>query len=188
LPFLRLTCHIESVEGRSLVPPYWLLQLRDEYRPETFPFLPERFPTFPFASQRFHPTPETFPYVSERFHSLSVVVLYGTKSRQNSFRRRPKRFPLFPNISAERFPTFPHVSIGMCYTPPIWHISRLRRRKMGTSEQATTEFKITAACTITDPAERQRRLAQVYQLITEFAREKRLAAKAEPIGTGQSEA
>jgi hypothetical protein len=50
----------------------------------------------------------------------------------------------------------------------------------------TTEFKITAVCTITDPAERQRRLAQAYELTTEFARQKRLAANAEPTGTSQS--
>ena len=59
---------------------------------------------------------------------------------------------------------------------------------MATTEQRPTEFRITAVCTITDPAERQRRLAQVYKLITEFGREKRLAAKAEPIATAQFEA
>jgi hypothetical protein len=44
---------------------------------------------------------------------------------------------------------------------------------MGTTEHPSTESKITAVCTITDPAERQRRLARAYELITEFAREKR---------------
>jgi hypothetical protein len=57
---------------------------------------------------------------------------------------------------------------------------------MGTTEHPSTEFKITAVCTITDPAKRQRRLAQVYELITEFARQKRLAVNAEPTATAQS--
>ena len=40
------------------------------------------------------------------------------------------------------------------------------------------EFSITATCTVTDPAERQRRLAQVYGLLLELARRKREAGKA----------
>lgn len=35
------------------------------------------------------------------------------------------------------------------------------------------EISVTAACTVTDPAERQRRLADVYGLLLELARRRR---------------
>ena len=50
---------------------------------------------------------------------------------------------------------------------------------MHATEQPTTEFRITAVCTVTDPAERQRRLAQVFGLIMDFGRQKRLAVETE---------
>ena len=50
---------------------------------------------------------------------------------------------------------------------------------MYTTEHLTTELTITAVCTVTDAAERQRRLAQVYGLIMDFGRQKRIAAEAE---------
>jgi transposase-like protein len=50
---------------------------------------------------------------------------------------------------------------------------------MLTTEQPTPEFRITAVCSVIDPAERQRRLAQAYGLIMEFGRQKRILAKAE---------
>ena len=50
---------------------------------------------------------------------------------------------------------------------------------MLTTEQPTSEFRITAVCSITDPVERQRRLAQAYRLIMEFGRQKRVLAEAE---------
>lgn len=42
---------------------------------------------------------------------------------------------------------------------------------MNTTEQNSTEYKITAVCTILDPAERQRRLGQVYDLLMSLAPE-----------------
>ena len=50
---------------------------------------------------------------------------------------------------------------------------------MLTTEQPTSEFRITAVCSVTDPLERQRRLAQAYGLIMEFGRQKRVLAEAE---------
>ena len=50
---------------------------------------------------------------------------------------------------------------------------------MHATEQQTTEFRITAVCTVTDPAERQRRLAQAFGLIMEFGRQKRVVAETE---------
>jgi hypothetical protein len=50
---------------------------------------------------------------------------------------------------------------------------------MHATEKPATEFRITAVCTVTDPAERQRRLAQAYGLIIEFGRQKRVLAEAE---------
>jgi hypothetical protein len=47
---------------------------------------------------------------------------------------------------------------------------------MHATEQPTTEFKITTVCIVPDPAERQRRLAQVYGLIMDFGRQKMLRA------------
>ena len=41
------------------------------------------------------------------------------------------------------------------------------------------EFRITAVCTVPDPAERQRRLAQAFGLIMEFGRQKKVLAEAE---------
>ncbi len=49
---------------------------------------------------------------------------------------------------------------------------------MHATEQPTTEFQITAVCTVTDPSERQRRLAQVYGLIMDFGRQQRAATEA----------
>jgi hypothetical protein len=42
---------------------------------------------------------------------------------------------------------------------------------MHATEQPTTEFRITAVCTVTDPAERQRRLVQAYGLIMDFGKQ-----------------
>ena len=50
---------------------------------------------------------------------------------------------------------------------------------MHATKQPTTEFRITAVCTITDPAERQRRLARVYDLIMALGRQKRVVAEIE---------
>ena len=49
---------------------------------------------------------------------------------------------------------------------------------MHESEQQTTDFQIMAVCTVTDPAERQRRLAQVYGLSMDFGKQRRLATPA----------
>ncbi|MFC2038055.1 hypothetical protein ACFLYD_08905 [Chloroflexota bacterium] len=46
---------------------------------------------------------------------------------------------------------------------------------MHAAEQPTTEFRITAVCTVTDPAERQRRQAQVFGLLMDFGKQRRLA-------------
>lgn len=51
---------------------------------------------------------------------------------------------------------------------------------MHAAEQPTSEFKITATCTVTDPTEQQRRLAHAYGLIMEFGRQKRVLAKTKP--------
>jgi hypothetical protein len=51
---------------------------------------------------------------------------------------------------------------------------------MHATQQPTTEFRITAVCTVTDSAERQRRLAQVYNLIISFGCQRRAAAEAKP--------
>jgi len=57
---------------------------------------------------------------------------------------------------------------------------------MHATKQPTTEFRVTAVCTITDPAEQQRRLARVYGLIMALGRQKRAEAESEalahPIG------
>ena len=50
---------------------------------------------------------------------------------------------------------------------------------MSTTEQPTTEFQISAVCTVTDPAERRRRLGRVYGLILDFGRQKSAAAEAQ---------
>jgi hypothetical protein len=47
------------------------------------------------------------------------------------------------------------------------------------TEAPMAEFRITAVCTVADQSERQRRLAQVYGLIMDFGRQKRVAAEAE---------
>jgi len=47
------------------------------------------------------------------------------------------------------------------------------------TEQPTTEFRITAVCAVTEPAERQRQLAQAYELIMDFGRQKRVVAEIE---------
>jgi hypothetical protein len=49
---------------------------------------------------------------------------------------------------------------------------------MHATEQPTLEFRITAVCTVTDPAEQQRRLAQAYGLIMEFGRHNRVLSEA----------
>ena len=41
------------------------------------------------------------------------------------------------------------------------------------------ELRITAVCTVPDPAERQRRLAQALGVIMEFGRQKRVVAETE---------
>ena len=51
---------------------------------------------------------------------------------------------------------------------------------MHASEQPTSEFRITATCTVTDPAEQQRRLAQAYGLIMQFGRQKRVFSETKP--------
>ena len=51
---------------------------------------------------------------------------------------------------------------------------------MHAPEQPTSEFRITAVCTVTDPAEQQRRLAQAYGLIMAFGRQKRVLAETKP--------
>jgi len=51
---------------------------------------------------------------------------------------------------------------------------------MDTTKQPTTEFRITTVCTVTDPAERQRRLAQVYGLIMSLGRQRKAAAETKP--------
>ena len=56
---------------------------------------------------------------------------------------------------------------------------------MHATEQPNPEFRITAVCTVPDPVERQRRLAQVYGLIMNFGRQKRAAAEAESDGLTQ---
>jgi hypothetical protein len=53
------------------------------------------------------------------------------------------------------------------------------------AKEPTTEFRITAVCTITDPAERQRRLMQVYRLIMNSGQQKRVAVRATPEVSGQ---
>jgi hypothetical protein len=50
---------------------------------------------------------------------------------------------------------------------------------MQPSEHPPAAFKITAVCTVTDPAERQRRLARVYGLIMDFGRQKEFVTQAE---------
>jgi hypothetical protein len=50
---------------------------------------------------------------------------------------------------------------------------------MHATQKPRTEFRITAACTVTDPVDRQLRLAQVYGLIMDFGRRRRVAAEAE---------
>ena len=50
---------------------------------------------------------------------------------------------------------------------------------MHATKPPTTEFRITAVCTITNPAERQRRLARVYDLIMALGRQKRVVAETE---------
>jgi hypothetical protein len=49
---------------------------------------------------------------------------------------------------------------------------------MQLSEHPPTTFKITAVCTITDPAERQRRLARVFGLILDEGHQKRIVTQA----------
>jgi hypothetical protein len=54
---------------------------------------------------------------------------------------------------------------------------------MNRTEDSSTVLQITAECIITDPAERQRRLAQVYEIIMDFGRQRRAAmpeASSEP--------
>ena len=46
---------------------------------------------------------------------------------------------------------------------------------MNRTEDSSTVLQITAECIVTDPAERQRRLAQVYDLIMDFGRQRRAA-------------
>ena len=48
---------------------------------------------------------------------------------------------------------------------------------MHETEQPVAEFRITPVCTITDPAERQRRLARAYGLIMDFGQRKGVAAE-----------
>jgi hypothetical protein len=57
---------------------------------------------------------------------------------------------------------------------------------MDASQQSTTEFRITAVCTVTDPAERQRRLAQVFGLIMSLGRQRRAAAETKPDAVAQT--
>ena len=46
---------------------------------------------------------------------------------------------------------------------------------MNRTKDSSTVLQITAECIITDPAERQRRLSQVYELIMDFGRQRRAA-------------
>ena len=48
---------------------------------------------------------------------------------------------------------------------------------MSAADESTSEFTITATCTITDPGERKRRLAEAYGLILGFGRQKKVAAQ-----------
>ncbi len=50
---------------------------------------------------------------------------------------------------------------------------------MDATKQPAPEFRITAVCTITDPAERQRRLAQVYHLIIAPGQQKKVVVETE---------
>jgi predicted fused transcriptional regulator/phosphomethylpyrimidine kinase len=51
---------------------------------------------------------------------------------------------------------------------------------MQLSEHPAAPFKITAVCTVTDPAERQRRLARVFGLILDAGRQKRMVTQVKP--------
>ena len=53
---------------------------------------------------------------------------------------------------------------------------------MSLVEQPIQQFTVTAVCTISDPVERKRRLAQAYDLILAFGRRSSPEAKAEPPG------
>ena len=48
---------------------------------------------------------------------------------------------------------------------------------MHTTKESATGFSITAVCTVTDPVERKRRLAQAYGVIIDLARQKKIAAQ-----------
>ena len=59
---------------------------------------------------------------------------------------------------------------------------------MNRTEDSSTILQITAECIITDPVERQRRLAQVYELIMDFGRQTRAAVHEAPSEPGQAAA
>jgi transposase-like protein len=46
---------------------------------------------------------------------------------------------------------------------------------MHTTERSSTQFRLTAVCTVTDPAERQRRLGRVYGLTPNSGHQQRAA-------------
>ena len=63
---------------------------------------------------------------------------------------------------------------------------------MNRTEDSPATLQITAECIITDPAERRRRLAQVYELIMDFGRQRRAAIQeaasdpTQPAGSAKS--
>jgi hypothetical protein len=57
---------------------------------------------------------------------------------------------------------------------------------MNRTDDSSTTLQITAECIITDPAERQRRMAQVYELIMDFGRQRRAAIQEASNGPDQA--
>jgi hypothetical protein len=51
---------------------------------------------------------------------------------------------------------------------------------MKMTEHPEPTFKITAVCTVTDPAERQRRLGRVFGLILDAGRQRRMITQVKP--------
>jgi hypothetical protein len=51
---------------------------------------------------------------------------------------------------------------------------------MPEDDESTPQFTIVAVCTITDPAERQRRLTEAYDVILNFGRRKKVSAQSVP--------
>jgi hypothetical protein len=51
---------------------------------------------------------------------------------------------------------------------------------MAEDDESTPQFTIVAVCTITDPAERQRRLTEAYDVILNFGRRKKVRTQPGP--------